>query len=147
MLRSPARGAMVAPSRGHAISAWSLRDHFTRSAEFARKVFQLRQAIAHRQHGFRVVDVHARFEIKLWNRGGEDVDQAERRVSAHQMTAAFRAILPLAEIGFLEHRNVFGAGRDPHRLRLPEAERVDRPAGTTNGRSGSDNSPWPPADR
>src|SRR5437660_6024369 len=81
MLRSPARGAMVAPSRGHAISAWSLRDHFTRSAEFARKVFQLRQAIAQRQHGFRVVDVHARFDIKLWNRDGEDVDQAERRES------------------------------------------------------------------
>src|SRR6516162_3391735 len=79
--------------------------------------------------------MHARLEIEFWKRGGEDVDQAKRRMLGHQVAAAFGAILPLAELGFLKHSDVFHAGRDPYRVGLPEAEGVDRaarprPAGT-----------------
>src|SRR5215469_12085261 len=43
----------------------------------------------------------------------------------HQMAAAFAAILPLAELGLLEHPDMLGASRDAHGFRLPEAEGVD----------------------
>src|SRR3546814_9605519 len=54
--------------------------------------------------------------------------QAERRVVGHQVAAAFGAILALAEFGLLERREVIGAGGDPHRVRFPQAEGVDRTA-------------------
>jgi GNAT superfamily N-acetyltransferase len=127
----PGSSPMAAPSQipGLAISLRSLRDHFTGPAEFARKVFQFWQSVAHGQDGFGVVDMHTRLEVEIRNRRGEDVDEAERRVGGHQVTAAFRAILPLADRSFLEHRNIFGACRDSHRLRLPETEGVDGSAG------------------
>ena len=57
------------------------------------------------------------------------IDQAEWRVIGHEMPAALAAILPLAHFGFLEHREVFGAGRDAHRVGLPKTEGVHRTAG------------------
>jgi hypothetical protein len=47
----------------------------------------------------------------------------------HEMPAAFGAILPLAQFCFLEHRDVFGAGRDAHRFGLPKTEGIHRTAG------------------
>jgi hypothetical protein len=46
----------------------------------------------------------------------------------HQVPAAFPAILTLAEFSPLERRDVLGSQCDPHRLRLPQAEGVYRPA-------------------
>ena len=57
------------------------------------------------------------------------IDQAEWRVIGHEMPAAFGAILPLTRFRLLEHRDVFGTGRDPHRLGLPKTEGVHRAAG------------------
>ena len=42
-------------------------DHLAGPAELGREVAQLGQSIAHRQHGFRVVDVHARLELQKPN--------------------------------------------------------------------------------
>src|SRR5581483_11875397 len=52
-------------------------------------------------------------------------DEAERRMIGHQMAAALAAILPLAELGLLEHADMLGAGGDAHGFRLPQAEGVD----------------------
>src|SRR6185369_2787778 len=47
----------------------------------------------------------------------------------HQMTAALRAVLALAHRRLLERRNMLRPRRDPYRFRLPQGERVYRPAG------------------
>ena len=88
-------------------------DGFTGTTELLRKILQLRQAIAHRQHRFRVVDVNAGGEGQRRDGRGEYVDEAERRMVGHQMAAAFRAVLALAERGLLERRHVLGTGGDP----------------------------------
>ena len=46
----------------------------------------------------------------------------------HQVTTALPAVLALAERRLLESRNMLGSRFDLDRLRLPEAEGVDRPA-------------------
>ena len=106
-----------------------LRHGLAGAAELARKVFQLRQPVAHRQNGFGIIDVHAGLEFERRQRCREHVHQAQCRVIGHQVAAAFVAILPLAERRLLEHGNVVGAGGDLHRIRLPQRERVDRAAG------------------
>src|SRR5205807_4919623 len=80
----------------------SLRDALPGAAEFSGKILQLGQAIAHRQHRLGVVDVNARGEGERRDRCGEHVDEAERRMIGHQMPAAFRAVLTLAELALLE---------------------------------------------
>src|SRR5207247_7889366 len=47
----------------------------------------------------------------------------------HQVTAALRAVLALAHRCLLERCDMLRPGRDPHRFRLPQGERVYRPAG------------------
>ena len=89
----------------------------------------LRQAVSHRQDRLRVVDVNSRHKRQCWNRRGEYVDKADRRMIGHQVAAAFRAIFALAQIRLLKGRNMLGSGRDPHRLGAPEAEGVHGPSG------------------
>src|SRR5688572_23078478 len=47
----------------------------------------------------------------------------------HQVSAAFRAVLPLAERRLLEGGHLLRPCGNPHRLGLPEAESVHRSAG------------------
>jgi hypothetical protein len=103
-------------------------DDLARAAELGGEVLELGQAVAHRQHRLGVVDVDARLEIEARNRRREDIDQAERRMLGQQMAAALRAVAALAEPGLREGRGMLGSGRDPHRVRPPQAERIDRPA-------------------
>ena len=98
-------------------------------------------------HGPGIVDVNPRCKGEVGDGGGKHIDQAEWRVIGHEMPAAFGAILPLARLCFLEHRDVFGAGRNAHRLGLPETEGVHRIARTRSGRSCNGNSPSPPGSR
>src|SRR5207237_6270923 len=82
-----------------------------------------------------VIDVHARREGERRKGRGEDIDQPERRMIGHQMTAALRAILALAHRSLLERRDVLRPRRDPHRFRLPQGERVHRSAGPRTART------------
>src|SRR5471030_2022005 len=70
--------------------------------------------------------MHLRLEAEGWDRGGVHVDQPERRMVGHNMTAAGLAVLALAPRGPRECRNLILSLRDIHRVRLPEAEGVDR---------------------
>jgi hypothetical protein len=45
---------------------------------------------------------------------------------AHQVAAAFLAVLPMGEFGFFERRYMLGAGSDSHCVWLPQAESVNR---------------------
>src|SRR5207244_10580000 len=67
-------------------------------------------------------------EIKSRNWCGEHVHETQRRMIGHEMPAALCAILALTERRLLESRDVPGPRCDPHGLRLPEAEGVDRSA-------------------
>jgi hypothetical protein len=53
--------------------------------------------------------VNAGDEDKRRDRGREYVDKAQGRMIGHQVSAAFAAILALAERGFLECSHVLGA--------------------------------------
>src|SRR5262245_5376452 len=59
----------------------------------------------------------------------ENIDESERRMIGHQMTAAFGAVFALAHRRLLERRNMLRPGRDPDRVRLPQGECVHRAAG------------------
>src|SRR5215213_10333978 len=98
---------------------WLFGDRLARAAELLRKILQLRQPVAHRQHSLGVVDMDAGLEGERRDRRGIDVDKSYGRVPVHQVTAAFRAVLALAERRLAEGRDVLRAARDPHRLRLP----------------------------
>jgi hypothetical protein len=104
-------------------------DYLARAAEFGWEVFQFRQAVPHGQHRLSVVDVNAGGEGKGRDRRGEYVHETQGRVIGHQVPAALRAILALAEFGLLERRDMLGARCDAHGLWLPEAEGVHRSAG------------------
>ena len=60
---------------------------------------------------------------------GENVHQSQSGMLGHQVTAAFLAILTLAEGSLLECCDVLGPGFDLHCFRLPETEGIYRPAG------------------
>src|SRR5689334_18122896 len=75
-----------------------LRDRFARAAELLGKVLELGQAVPDRQYGLGVVDVHGGLELQRRQGGGEDIDQAERRMVGHQVPAALAAVLALAEL-------------------------------------------------
>ncbi len=109
-------------------------DDIAGTAEFRREVLQLRQAVAHGQHGLGIVDVNAGNEVECRERGREHVHEAERRMIGHQVAAAFRAILALAERCLGEGRDVLGSRFDPHGSGLPKAEGVHRPPGPGTAR-------------
>ncbi|CAD5276394.1 hypothetical protein BOS5A_210675 [Bosea sp. EC-HK365B] len=106
-----------------------LGDFLAGAAERRREVLQLGQAVPHRQHGLGVVDVDAGGKGQRRDRRGEDVDESQGRMVRHQMPAAFRTVLTLAQRGLLEGRDMLGPGCDPHRLGLPQGKRVHRTAG------------------
>src|SRR6185369_18032761 len=58
-----------------------------------------------------------------------DIDQAERGVKCHHMTAALGAKLPLAAGVLAVHGQVPGARRHLDRARLPQAEGIDGSGG------------------
>ena len=95
-------------------------------AELGGKILQLRQAVSHRQDRLRVVDVNSRHKRQCWNRRGEYVDKADRRMIGHQVAAAFCAILALAHLGLGKRRDMLRSRHNAYGLWLPEAERVDR---------------------
>jgi hypothetical protein len=43
----------------------------------------------------------------------------------HEVAAAFLAVLPLTEFGFLERGNMFSTRSNPHSVGLPKGERSD----------------------
>ena len=47
----------------------------------------------------------------------------------HQVSTAFLAVLPLANLGLLEHADIVGSRRYPHCFRLPKTKGVHRAAG------------------
>ena len=55
-----------------------LGDRLARAAELGREILQLRQPVAHRQHGLGVVDVNAGSEGESRDRRREHVDEPER---------------------------------------------------------------------
>src|SRR5262249_49646224 len=57
---------------------------------------------------------------------GIDVCEAERRVAGHDMSAAFRAELPVALFRLLEVADELRALRDLHVLGLPQGEGIHR---------------------
>src|SRR4051794_7750381 len=90
---------------GAARCAWPgalFRNGLAPAAELGGEVLELGQAVAHRQHGLGVVDVHAGPEGDSRDGRSENVDQAERRMVGHQVPAALRAELALAELGLRE---------------------------------------------
>jgi hypothetical protein len=99
------------------------------TAKLSRKVPQLRQTVPHRQYRLGVVDVNARSKCESRDGCGEHIHKANCRMIDHQMSAALRAILALAELRYLKHHEMFRTRFDPHGVRLPEAEGVHGPAG------------------
>src|SRR6185369_5316740 len=70
--------------------------------------------------------MNSRPELERWDRRGINVSKAERRMMVEQMPTAFAAIMALAERSLLEHCDMLLAVGDPHPLRLPQSECVDR---------------------
>src|SRR4029453_11110728 len=89
------------------------------------KISQLRKAIPHRQNRLGVVDMETGIERQRGQGRRKHVDQSERWMGGHEMTAAFLAILPLTHWRLLEHADMLGTGRDPHGGGVPGGERVD----------------------
>src|SRR5690242_15335966 len=110
------------------------RDGLAGPAELRREIFQLGQAVTHRQHRLGVVDVNAGGESQRRNRRCVHVHETNGRMIGHQVAAALRTILALTELGPLERRDMLGSGRDPHSLRLPEAEGGHRCSGPRTAR-------------
>ena len=91
-------------------------DDVAGAAELGREIFQLRQAVPHRQYRLGVIDMNRGLEDERRNRRGEHVDEADRRMIGHQVSAAFRAVGALAQLRFGKLRDVLCSLRDPHRL-------------------------------
>ena len=89
------------------------------TAKLSRKIPQLRQTVPHRQYRLGVVDVKTWGKCESRDGRGEHVHKANCRMIDHQMSAALRAILALAELRLLKHREMFRARFDPHGVRLP----------------------------
>jgi hypothetical protein len=64
-------------------------------------------------------------EAERRQRACKYVYQPQRRVIGHQVSSTFRAVLPLACCGLLEHADMFGTSRDVHGLRSPQCKSVD----------------------
>src|ERR1700761_6557485 len=75
-----------------------LRNDIAGASHFRREILQLRQAVLHRQHGLRIVDVYARRELQGWNGCGVDIHQPKLRMIGHQVPAASLAILTMARL-------------------------------------------------
>ena len=93
-----------------------------------RKILQLWQPVPHGQHSFGIVEVNSRNEVERGDRCGEHIHETYGRMIGHEVSAAFGAILPLAEWRLLEGSHTLRSCGNPHRLGLPEAEGVHRSA-------------------
>jgi hypothetical protein len=105
------------------------RHRLTSAPSLNREIHQLGQSVPHGQHGLGIVEVDAGNEVESGNRRSEHIHEANGGMMVHQVPAAFRAVLSLAERRLLECRDMLSARGDLHRLRFPEAEGVHRPAG------------------
>ena len=105
-----------------------LSDLLARPSEVRRKIFKLRQAVPHRQDGLSIVDVNTWDELERRKCGRKHIYQTERRVIGHQMASAFFAELALTHWRLLKHANMLCPGSNPHRIRFPKRESVDRSA-------------------
>src|SRR4051812_40662978 len=117
------------PYRGFARRAGLFRDRFPRTTELRGEVFELREAVLHRQDGRRVVDVDPGRERERGDRGRVDIDEVPRRVPRQEMAAAHCAPLPVALLRLVvlpDELLTFGHGDG---LGLPQRERVDRAGG------------------
>src|SRR4029453_13299569 len=101
-----------------------LRNQLAAAAEFARKILQLGQAIAHRQHGLGIVDMDRRRESERGDGRRKDVDQPERRVVGHQVAAALLAVFAVADRRLGERRHMLLPPGDAHRLGSPQAKGI-----------------------
>ena len=121
---------------GRLISRWSFRYRFAGAAQFGWKVLQLGESVFHRQHRLSVINVDAGDEVQRRDCRSEDIDEAQRLMTGHQVPATFLAILPLAERRLLERCDMLSPGFHLHSVCFPETEsvyRTSRPgaAGTT----------------
>ena len=72
------------------------------AAHFSREVLKLGQPIPYGQHRLGIVDVKGGGECHPRYRRGINIHHAQRRMVGHEMTAAFRAVLPVAHARFHE---------------------------------------------
>jgi hypothetical protein len=98
----------------------------SRAAHFRREVLELGQPIPYGQHPLGVIDVKGGRECHTRYRRGINVHHAQRWMVGHEMTAAFRAVLPVAQARFHEVTDQTGARRDGHVFGLPQGERIHR---------------------
>ena len=101
------------------IGTGSLRYGFTGATEFCGKIFQFGEAVLHGQNRLCIIHMNTRLELQTWQNSGVDIYQVPMWMSGHDVTAAFRAVLPLATFGFLVCADMFGALRDSYSLGLP----------------------------
>src|SRR5262245_38112481 len=101
-----------------------IRHQLAGAAELARKILQLGQAVAHRQHGLGVVDMDRRRESEGRNGRRKDVDEPERRVVGHQVATALLAVFAVADRRLGKGRHMLLPPGDAHRLRFPQAEGI-----------------------
>src|SRR3954451_23432583 len=117
------------------VSRALFRDRLAGAAQFGWKILQLWESVFHRQHRLGVIDVNPRRELERRDRRRKHVNEAERLMARHQVPATFFAVFSLAERRFLERSNVLSPGFDLYRIRLPQAESIDRT--TRPGAAGS----------
>jgi hypothetical protein len=90
------------------------------------KIFQLGQAVFHRENRLRIVQMHLRFEGDAGDHGRAHIRYAKRGMRRHEMAAATRAELPVAHPALVEMTEQFIPLRDPHISTLPEKKRAGR---------------------
>ena len=96
----------------------------SRAAHFGREVLELGQPIPYGQHRLGIVDVKGGGECHTRYRRGINIHHAQRRMVGHEMTAAFRAVLPVAHARFHEVADQAGARGNLDVFGLPQAERI-----------------------
>ena len=92
---------------------WLFGQDSSRAAHFGREVLELGQPIPYGQHRLGIVDVKGGGECHTRYRRGINIHHAQRRMVGHEMTAAFRAVLPVAHARFHEVADQAGARGNP----------------------------------
>src|SRR5690242_5861991 len=103
-----------------------LRHHLPGPANLLREIAELGQAVLHRMHRLRIMEVDAGHEPHARQLGGRDVDGAERGMLDKGGAAAIAAGAAVAEAGLVIGAELVLALGDLDRVRGPEREAVDR---------------------
>src|SRR5262249_19595372 len=94
--------------------------------EVLRKVLELGQTVANREHLLAVVNVHRRLPVEAVDRSCGNVDHAERRMPDEHGASARRAELAMARLGLLDEAELLLALHPADAGGRPRLRRVDR---------------------